>query len=281
MKKKLLICDLNSILWTSGSVTKHLSFKGKRTSGIYGFITKFCSLINEHNPSDVLVALDAPPYDRKKIYPDYKKKSTKLNQELFEMINENRVYILNFLDEFDIPVIKYKGLEADDIISIIVENENKNFDNIIIAANDDDLFQMLKYKNVTLEMKKELYTRETFKKIYPWIEPEDFYRYTAMVGGHNKTPSVAGIGPKTVIKNYYEEYWESIYKEHKEVLDLAIKLIKLPYMMIDNLHTIEPLIIKSRPMILYLIKQFGIEIVPNITKAFNHLEMLSKEGKEG
>jgi DNA polymerase-1 len=277
MKNNLLIIDLNNLLIVSISVRRAMHWKGKSTTGISGFLDLMCAYINKWELTDIIVTLDSPPYKRRDLFPEYKlkNKSNLIEESKFKAINEGRKQIKELLDIMNISVLEYKGLEADDVIAEIVNNYHTKYDNLIIASGDSDLIQLLKRDNIIIQKTKDrLYTKEDFKKDFPDIKVEDWYKILSIAGTHNNIKGISGIAIKTAVKNFKinENYWKDMLMIYPE-LNLYSKLIKLPYEKINDLEIKKPNF-STRNIEAYLRKNYGINLKLFALEAFSILEKI-------
>jgi len=233
--KRLLLVDFNNLLYRAFNVHDSLHFAGKSTGGVYGFINQLSTLLSKYPTPHVIVCSDSPPYLRSKDYPDYKlRRARQKDPDREKAIAQNRQFALDFLELMSIDYWEEKGLEADDLIAIACKKYHKEFDQVIVASNDDDLYQLFKFGNVYFKSKKGnkesgLYGFEEFKKEYPDLSLEDWLRILTMAGTHNDLPGIRGIGEVTAFKIIREGTYRKTYRKHKKTIDLFSKLIRLPY----------------------------------------------------
>ena len=236
--KELLLIDLNNILHRGFSVHEHLSFAGKSTGGLYGFVSQLATLISNHPTQDIIVCLDAKPYLRSKRYPEYKMlRQKQKDPERDERLHFNRLAVIDFLEFMSIKVWEEKGMEADDLIAAACDDYSSSYDRIVVASNDDDLYQLFRNKNVFFKSKKGnkkggldgLYGWEDFQEDNPGMNLRRWMRLLMMKGTHNDVAGIKGIGPAKAEAVLREGRWKEFYNQHQEQLDLFHDIIKLPY----------------------------------------------------
>src|SRR5699024_11632097 len=112
--KKLLIIDGNSLLFTSFySLPLLHNNKGVYTNAVYGFSNILLKILEEKNPTHMLVAFDAGKTTfRHSSYKDYKGGRQKTPPELSEQFP----LVKEVLKSFNIPHYELDLYEADDII---------------------------------------------------------------------------------------------------------------------------------------------------------------------
>lgn len=226
--KTLLLFDFNNCLFKAIATHQQLSFADKFTGGVFGFITQFIKNLKLHQPTSVAVCMDAPPYLRKDFFPEYKADRKKNDMFSPENIQQSVDFCNEFLNLINVPVFKELGHEADDLLAYICKQYYKEFDKIVIVSSDDDLSQLFIYRNVYLQKKDKLYGYSDFVKEYQ-IEPEDWYKVTAMSGGHNNLKGLPGIGVVKAIKAIRENRYAQIYEQNKELMNKYLKFAKIPF----------------------------------------------------
>lgn len=274
--KELLLIDLNNILHRGFSVHEHLSFAGKSTGGLYGFVSQLATLLYNHPTRDVLICSDFPPYLRSEIYPEYKllRKKQK-DPDRQEKLHFNRLAVVKFVKMLGIQYWEEEGMEADDLIAAACEIYTDDYEQIVVASNDDDLYQLFKHGNIFFKSKKGnkrdgLYGFEDFKEEYPEITLRTWMRILMMAGTHNDVAGIRGIGFKTALKKIKNGEYRQFYKEHQEKLDLFHQVIKLPYH--DNIKVPYPkyMTFNERKVMRFL-AGYGIEYTGRMKQAFSIL----------
>lgn len=196
---KLLLIDYSNLMYRNIHALEQLSFEGRKTGGIYGFISTTSRYILRFKPTNIVVCMDKKPYIRSQIYPQYKMdRKASVDQDTIQFTN--RVLDLVF-KTLGLPVIGISGLEADDIIGFLVQKYSESFDTVTIASNDSDLLQLLEPNVTIIGTKDKEWTLKSFNAMYPGIKPYQWPIITAMVGSHNGVPGIKGVGIKTALKH--------------------------------------------------------------------------------
>lgn len=162
--------------------------------------------------SEVIVAVDSPPYKRKEWYPEYKSKRDIPDPELIGCLKniKNSIYNEGF------KIAKSEGWEADDVIGTLVL-EHKGED-ITVYGSDKDLLQATPLTDVfTLE------TIDARSKL--GVEEFQVPDYLALVGDtSDNIPGARGIGEKTAV-SLLETFGQidGIYKAIKETPEMFTK----------------------------------------------------------
>ena len=85
--KKLVIIDGHAILHRAYHALPSLSTsKGEEVNAVYGFLSILIKVIDELNPTHLLVAFDRPePTFRNKLYKDYQSQRPKADKEFIKL----------------------------------------------------------------------------------------------------------------------------------------------------------------------------------------------------
>ncbi len=114
---------------------------GQNTSAIFGFANTLLSIIRQECPTHLAACFDTSvPTERHKLYPEYKATREAMPEELRQQIPE----IIRMLQIFRIPVLRYDGYEADDVIGTIsrMADEDGSFQTYMVSQ-DKDLGQLV------------------------------------------------------------------------------------------------------------------------------------------
>jgi 5'-3' exonuclease len=183
----------------------NLAFRWKhqgRTDFKEDYVRTVESLARSYDCSKVIIAADwgSSTY-RKNIYPDYKQnrkdkveQQTPEEKEAFEKFFEEYERTLKYFTRY--PVLRYKGVEADDIAGYLVKSRSKyTVDHTWLVSSDKD-WDCLISDNVSrfsYVTRKEVSTSQ-----WPYdVSIENYVSWKALVGdpGDNIL-GVPGVGPK-------------------------------------------------------------------------------------
>ena len=198
---KILLIDGNNLGWMSFSQAP-LTYDGKRVEMIFIGLNMLRKYIVDFEPDDCCVIWDGGHDSRrKKLFPQYKRKKkrelTKVEEyeknAFFQQLKEFQ----KVLGSFEIPQIRCKGREADDIIYNVIAS-HKLESEFILVSTDKDFYQLLDcQKNVRIYSpgkKKEVTIKNVEKEF--GIPIENYVEYKAMVGDpSDNLPGVKGLGP--------------------------------------------------------------------------------------
>lgn len=225
----LLLIDHSHFLYKNVFTHQHLNFAGQFTGGSYGYLMSLAKILNAYPKHKIVICKDSPPYRREVDNPKYKGDRSKHEPQTNKMINDSVRQIDNILYAIGLTPLKYVGLEADDIIGLIVQQYPEN--KIVIASSDSDLHQLLK-PNITMNKSGEPYTLEDFKREFPTLQPQHWPIVVALSGSHNGISGIKGIGVKTAYKLLIQgadSIQARIGIEQMEILSRNIELATIPY----------------------------------------------------
>ncbi|HLR23310.1 MAG TPA: DNA polymerase I [Pseudogracilibacillus sp.] len=230
MTNKVVMIDGNSLLFRAFYALPLLhNNKGVYTNAVYGFSNILLKILEEENPTHMLVAFDAGKTTfRHSSYKDYKGGRQKTPPELSEQFP----LVKEVLKSFNIPHYELDLYEADDIIGTLsTEADKKNWD-VKIISGDQDLLQLVT-DHVTVDLTRKgisevnSYTPTTLLEEME-LEPKQIIELKALMGDNSDNiPGVPGVGIKTATKllkqfktvdNLYANLNEVTAKKLKEKL---------------------------------------------------------------
>lgn len=165
------------------------------------------SLKKSYKANKVIIAGDQGSSSyRKNLYPLYKQNrkdkfaaQTELEKAQFELFFEDFTKTLDYIQQnTDYPVVRFPGVEADDIAAYIVNQHKQiNSEQIWLASSDKD-WDLLIQPNVSrfsYVTRKEI-TWDNWSTHYDFT-PEDYVSIKCLTGDSgDNVPGVPGIGPK-------------------------------------------------------------------------------------
>jgi 5'-3' exonuclease len=226
MTKTLTVIDLSSIFWQTWHATKDQEV----SSAFDGTIHKVYQHVNGSDP--VAIAVDRPPYLRKKISPDYKSQRDKPSAVAVDQLCR----VIERLENDGFPVLGAAGYEADDILATIAANLSVAISTedvaLHIVSSDKDLLQLVE-PGITATSPltgEEFGPDEVHAKFGVW--PEDMLRFLALIGDKSDNVlGVPGVGPKTAVKiingDSVPDSIQAKLDEHAAQIELSTKLITL------------------------------------------------------
>lgn len=186
----------------------NLAFRWKhqgRTDFRYDFQRTVESLAQSYDCKRLIIAADwgSSSY-RREIFPDYKQNR---KEKFAEQTEEEKIAFEEFFEEFEAAlevlaenyiVLRYKGVEADDIAAHLVkEKEKYNLEYIWLISSDRD-WDLLIQENVG----RFSYVTRKEVRLDNWAEhyavtPEQYISLKCLTGDKgDNVPGIPGVGPK-------------------------------------------------------------------------------------
>ena len=200
----------------------NLAFRWKhqgRTDFRYDYQSTVKSLAKSYDCKNVIITADwgSSSY-RKAISPDYKQNR---KDKFAEQSEAERIAFEEFFEEFeaslevlaeDYPVLRYKGVEADDIAAHLVKYKGKyDLEYIWLISSDRD-WDLLIQENVG----RFSYVTRREVKLDNWrehydIDPDMYISMKCLTGDKgDNVPGIPGIGPKRAVQliEQYGTAWD-------------------------------------------------------------------------
>lgn len=204
MSKKIAVIDGNSLMHRAyHAVPQTMNAPdGRPTNAVFGFLAMLLKFIDMANPDALICAFDAGrPAFRMKALEQYKAQRPPMDEDLkvqFPIMEE-------LLEAMNIPVVRIKGWEGDDILgTIAARDEALGFETLLVTG-DKDAYQLASSKTRIVTTKKgitdvALYGPDEVLERYG-ITPEQVPDYLGLKGdSSDNIPGVPGIGEKTATK---------------------------------------------------------------------------------
>jgi len=220
----LLIIDANNLSYRWLQRPNYDSFGAD-------FIRTIQSLSKSYEAARTIVCFDfGKSYYRMDMHEEYKGTRKKPKEE--EEIKKYEAFfaVLNDLpDELDEEVLKFRGVEADDLLAWITQNVSDRYDHTWIVSSDKDLIQLVD-DNVSIFNifgRKEVTKQSLFDDL--GLVPSEFMLSRIIEGDKSDNIiGIEGIGPKRA---------QTLAKEYKTLNDLIAALpIKGRSKYIQNLN---------------------------------------------
>jgi 5'-3' exonuclease len=204
-----MINDTNSTLVVDAL---NLAFRWKhqgRTDFRYEYQSTVKSLAKSYDCKDIIITADwgSSSY-RKGISPEYKQNR---KDKFAEQSEEERIAFEEFFEEFeaalevlaeDYPILRYKGVEADDIAAHLVRHKDKydlEYIWLISSDRDWDLLIQEKVARFSYVTRKEV-RLDNWNEHYD-IDPEEYISMKCLTGDKgDNVPGIPGIGPKRAVQ---------------------------------------------------------------------------------
>ena len=204
-QKQLLLVDAMAIIFRGYFALfdrPRLRSDGLNVSALYIYVQTLHRIMNEFDPSHVVVCFDSkPPTFRHKWYDLYKADRGEMPEDLAESLP----YVFKLTKAMQLAQLRKAGWEADDIIATVVKRaERAGYENIIYSP-DKDLAQMVSAKTRLVRPGKkgaiEVYDEPRVCSEWNISTPSKLVDIQALMGDSvDCIPGVPGIGPKNAAK---------------------------------------------------------------------------------
>jgi len=197
--KSLVLIDGSSYLYRAFYALPGLTApSGQPTGAIYGVLTMLQKLIKEERPNFLGIVFDAPGKTfRHELFPEYKANRESTPEDLIVQIEP----LLLAIENLGLPLIRVKGVEADDVIGTLAKEAEQRGIKTLIATGDKDFTQIVSDKITLLDtMKNRLTDRSAVIEKYG-LPPEQIVDFLTLSGdASDNIPGVPKVGPKTAVK---------------------------------------------------------------------------------
>lgn len=200
MSNKIFISDGNNWAHRSFHAMKNLSYAGKPSGGIFGFLNILGGNVSKFKPKKIFVCWDdGRNKHRMKLLPNYKNRVQKLDMD-YENFHSQKEVIQKLMYYLGIPQLVYPNREADDFIYSLVKKHSKDPNNrIVIGSGDKDFRQLVTNRIIIHDENKGLITPLNFRKLFNLL-PYQYADYLSLCGDDSdKIPGVPGFGEKTTL----------------------------------------------------------------------------------
>ena len=203
MAKKILLLDGNSLAYRAFFALPLLTNEnGIHTNAVYGFTMMLQKILEEEQPTHMIVAFDAGKTTfRHETFSEYKGGRQKTPPELSEQFP----YLRKLIDAYRIKRYELPNYEADDIIGTLSLEAERAGEEVIVISGDKDLTQLASPSTTVYITRKgitdiEKYTVDHIQEKYG-LTPEQIIDMKGLMGdASDNIPGVPGVGEKTAIK---------------------------------------------------------------------------------
>ena len=202
--KKVFIIDFMNIAFRNYHAFEKMKLQtstGVPTGTLFGYTSFLVNLIKNENPDYIAIAMESDESFRKDMFPAYKENRHGKPSD-FE---EHLASVMQMIKVLGIPMFRFRGMEADDVIGILTTQFKKDPDNeIYIVSGDKDFMQLVDDKTkMYMPKSKGLYsigdTKAVFEKF--GCKPDQVIDVLALMGDKvDCIPGVMGIGAKGAAK---------------------------------------------------------------------------------
>lgn len=204
MPKKIAVIDGNSLMHRAyHAVPPTMNAPdGRPTNAVFGFLSMLLKFIEIAAPDAIICAFDAGrPEFRMKAIKQYKAQRPPMDDDLkvqFPLVE-------NLLEAMDVPVVRVKGWEGDDVLGTIAARDEALGYETLLVTGDKDAYQLASDKTRIVTTKKgitdvAIYGPAEVLERYG-ISPEQVPDYLGLKGDpSDNIPGVPGIGEKGATK---------------------------------------------------------------------------------
>ena len=230
MTKRVMVVDAYNQFLRSYIVDPSLSTQGSPIGGSKGFLKILNKLTRTIKPDLTVVIWDGEggSQRRRAMQKDYKagRKPLRLNRDIRHLTEEeeakNKVWqhmrVLEYLNQTPIIQFMESRVEADDIISYVVQKPELKTWQKVIVSSDKDFYQLLDDSTILVRpTQSEVLNKNLIVEKFG-IHPNNFAIARALAGDKSDNISgLSGVGLKTVIKRFpflseaKEKYAEDLY----------------------------------------------------------------------
>jgi len=199
VKKEIYLIDGSAYIYRAYHAIAPLSnSKGLPTHAVLGFINMVKRLIREKTPEYLTVVFDSKgKVFRHELYPEYKANRPPMPEDLSVQIP----YIFSFVTAAGIPLLRQKGVEADDLIGSATRYLQQLGHRVVIVSGDKDLLQLVGDGVVMWDpMKNKIMGPVEVEKKYKVATSQLLDTFALTGDSADNIPGVAGVGPKTAEK---------------------------------------------------------------------------------
>jgi DNA polymerase-1 len=168
---------------------------GFSTEAVYIFNNMLRRLGKAFSPDYIAAVFESgEPTHRLEAFPEYKANRTEAPPDLLEQLP----YVRRILEAMRIPILEYRGFEADDVIGTIARQAEAAGLNVVIVSSDKDMMQLVTERVSMLDPAKDDLTYNPDKvKDFLGVAPAQVADLFALKGDSiDNIPGAPGIGDK-------------------------------------------------------------------------------------
>ena len=237
---RVLLIDGLNLFFRNFAMLNFVNEEGLHVGGLGGFIRSLGTLINQIQPTSIIIVFDGEwsATNRKNINSDYKSNRNIrriTNWQVFNSLEEENeakinqiVRLIQYLKCLPVKVVSFPKVEADDIIAYLAKKLESQYNSkAFIVSSDRDFIQLVTNNIVVYRpIEKDFYTPETVKEKFG-IPAKNFILYKTLLGdSSDMIKGIKGLGEKGILKKFPEladreldlddvyNICESKFKEH-------------------------------------------------------------------
>lgn len=249
-----MIIDGTNNFYRSYIVDPSISTNGSPIGGVKGFFKTLQKMSREINPDQIVVCWDGADGSRKrrsmvKTYKDGRKpiRLNRSNRNLNESEEKDnkiwqQVRLMELLNETPVIQLVLDSVEADDLISLVVQDNNYKGWHKIIVSSDKDFYQLCDDETIVHRpIQKETLNLPRVVEQFG-IHPRNFALARAIAGDKSDNlPGVPGVGLSTIARRFpfLSESRDYTLDDIVEACEQVEKPLKVHEGIIDAVDTIE------------------------------------------
>src|SRR5512134_761163 len=231
--KKLWLVDGSSYLYRAFFALPPLSTTtGIPTGAVLGVLNMVNKLLKEEDPDLIAIVMDAPGRTfRDDLFEEYKAHRPPMPDDLRAQIDP----LIEAIPALGLPLLRIKGVEADDVIGTLAERASKHGMKVVISTGDKDMAQLVNDDITIVNTMFDTKLDRAGVKAKFDVLPTQIVDYLALVGdSSDNIPGVPKVGPKTAAK-WLNEYGslDEIVKHAKDIQGKVGESLR------ENLETLE------------------------------------------
>lgn len=168
---------------------------GISTEAVYIFHNMLRKLLTSYKPEYIAAIFEGGgPTFRDTLYNEYKANRTEMPQDLGEQIP----HVRRTLEAMRIPILAYKGFEADDVIGTIAKRCVGSDVDVVIVSSDKDMLQLVDDRvHMYNPMKDDIWYDPAKTEEFMGVKPSQVADLLALKGDAiDNIPGAPGIGDK-------------------------------------------------------------------------------------
>lgn len=249
-----MVIDGTNNFYRSYIVDPSISTNGAPIGGVKGFFKTLQKMSREINPDQIIVCWDGADGSRKrrsmvKTYKDGRKpiRLNRSNRNLNESEEKDnkiwqQVRLMELLNETPVIQLVLDSVEADDLISLVVQDKNYKGWHKIIVSSDKDFYQLCDDETIVHRpIQKETLNLPRVVEQFG-IHPRNFALARAIAGDKSDNlPGVPGVGLSTIARRFpfLSESRDYTLDDIVEACEQVEKPLKVHEGIIDAVDTIE------------------------------------------
>ena len=249
-----MVIDGTNNFYRSYIVDPSISTNGAPIGGVKGFFKTLQKMSREINPDQIIVCWDGADGSRKrrsmvKTYKDGRKpiRLNRSNRNLTESEErDNKIWqqgrLMELLNETPVIQLVLDSVEADDLISLVVQDNNYKGWHKIIVSSDKDFYQLCDDETIVHRpIQKETLNLPRVVEQFG-IHPRNFALARAIAGDKSDNlPGVPGVGLSTIARRFpfLSESRDYTLDDIVEACEQVEKPLKVHEGIIDAVDTIE------------------------------------------